>query len=368
MNLERTVRETPLVDNHAHEIRPIEGDLTPAVFAGYFTEGPGVEQARHTINYRVGLDLLAEVFEAPDADEAELVARRAEVEFESHAADLLSRANLSHILQDTGTPPGSDPETFAAYTDADVRPILRIENLVEELVETTGEFAAFEAALRAGLTDALEGDHVGLKSIIAYRTGLDIADPTREEAAAALERVRGAWDGRIEEPVLLDWVIHLAATVAGEHDAPLQVHSGFGDPDAHPTFVDPARAYDFCRAHPGTDVVFLHAGYPYTRKASYIVSVLENAYLDLGMTIPFIQHGTEDLLRGALELAPTSKLLYSSDGFVVPEWYYLAARRFRSALETVLVGLVEDGYLDETDAERIARQLMRENALDVYDL
>lgn len=368
MSLEETVRETPLVDNHAHEVRPIEGDLTPEVFAGYFTEGPGVEQARHTINYRVGLDLLAEVFEAPDADETELVERRADEDFEAYASDLLARANLSHILQDTGTPPGSDPATFATYTDADVRPILRIENHVEALIETTDDFDAFESALHARLTDALEGDHVGLKSIIAYRTGLDIAEPSRAEAASALERVRAGWDGRIEEPVLLDWVIHQAATVAGEHDAPLQVHSGFGDPDAHPTFVDPARAYDFCLAHPGTDVVFLHAGYPYTRKAGYIVSVLENAYLDLGMTIPFIQHGTEDLLRGALELAPTSKLLYSSDGFVVPEWYYLAARRFRSALETVLVGLVADGYLDEADAERIARQLMRENAVAVYDL
>lgn len=368
MSLQSIVRETPLVDNHAHEVRPIERELTPATFAGYFTEGPGVEQARHTINYRVGLDLLAEIFDAPDAGEEELVERRATVDFEAYASDLLDRANLSHVLQDTGTPPGSDPERFARYTDADIRPVLRIENVVEELIETTDGFASFEAELHDRLTGALEGDHVGLKSIIAYRTGLDIENPPRAEASRAYERVSDAWKGRIEDPVLLDWVIHQAASVAAEHGAPLQVHSGFGDPDAHPTFVDPARAYEFCRAHPEADVVFLHAGYPYTRKAAYIVSVLENAHLDLGMTIPFIQHGTEDLLRGALELAPTTKLLYSSDGFVVPEWYYLAARRFRSALETVLVGLVEDGYLSEADAETIARQLMRENAVELYGL
>lgn len=368
MNLRETIETIPLVDNHAHEVQPIGGELTPERYAGYFTEGPGVEQARHTINYRVGLDLLAEVFDAPEANEAVLVERRADVDFDAFASDLLRRSNISHILQDTGTPPGSDSENMAQYTDATVHPILRIENVVEELIEETDSFTAFDEALHDRLGAALARDHVALKSIIAYRTGLEITQPTDGEVAAAYVEVSDDWDGRIEDPVLLDWVINRAASIAASHDAPLQVHSGFGDQDAHPTFVDPARAYDFCQAHPETDVVFLHASYPYTRKAGYIVSVLENAYLDLGMTIPFVQHGTEDLLSRVLELAPTSKLLYSSDGFVVPEWYYLAARRFRSALGTVLEGLVEDGYVTEDYAETTARRLMRENAIELYDL
>lgn len=366
MAIRDTVESTPLVDNHAHEIQPLPDDLTPEMFAGYFTEGPGSEQARHTIHYRRGLDLLADHFD--DDSEAELISRRANVDLETYAHELLEQASISHILQDTGTPPGSDPEAFAQYTDAEIRPILRIENVVETLIEETENFTDFDAAFEERISEAFDGNHVALKSIVAYRTGLDVTLPSRSEAAKAYVEVSEAWDGRIAHPVLLDYTVHRAATLAAEHGVPLQFHSGFGDPDAHPLYVDPGHLYDFLTTHPDTDVVLLHASYPYTQKAGYIVSVLENAYLDLGMTIPFIQHGVESLLREALELAPVTKLLYSSDGFVIPEWYYLAAQRMRTDLTTVLEDLVADGFVDEAYAETMATAVLRDNAMQVYNL
>lgn len=119
---------------------------------------------------------------------------------------------------------------------------------------------------------------------------------------------------------------------------------------------------------PETDIVLLHASYPYAQKAGYIVSVQENVYLDLGMTIPFIQHGVADLLRQVVELAPTTKLLYSSDGYVIPEWYYLASERIRTDLATVLTELVEDGPITEAYAEEIAVNILRDNARYVYGI
>jgi len=176
------------------------------------------------------------------------------------------------------------------------------------------------------------------------------------------------WDGRLDNPVLLDYCANVGARIAAEYDAPMQFHSGFGDPDAHPLFVDPGYLYGFLKRHADTDVVLLHASYPYTRKAAYITSVLENAYLDLGMTIPFVQHGIADLLGRAFELAPTTKLMYSSDGYKIPEWYYIAAQRTRTDLADVLIDLVEDGYLTEPYAEEVARNVLRDNAVRVYDL
>ncbi len=63
-----------------------------------------------------------------------------------------------------------------------------------------------------------------------------------------------------------------------------------------------------------------------------------NVYLDLSLAIPFAQHGSERVVSTAMELAPTTKLLYGSDGFSVPELYVLAARRFRDALASTLEG------------------------------
>jgi len=366
MSLREFIQDVSLIDNHAHQITPVENDLSPETFAGYFTEGAGSHHARHTMNYRRGLSVVAEFL--GDGSEADLVERRGDVEFDSYARELMNETDVSHILQDTGTPPGSDPKTFAQYTDADVRPILRIENEIEDLIEATDTFGAFEEAFTDRCTDALTGDHVGLKSIIAYRTGLNITTPARSEAAKAYYDVSENWTGRIEHPVLLNYTAHLATVIAGEHDAPIQFHSGFGDIDAHPQYVDPSYMWGFLKAHRDTDIVLLHASYPYTRTAGYIVSLLENVYLDLGMTIPFIQHGVEPMLRHALELAPASKLLYSSDGYGVPEWYVLAERLVRDNLATVLEDLVANGTIDEVYAEEVAAGILRENAERLYPL
>lgn len=366
MSLRDTVQSTALVDNHAHAVQPLPDDLTPEVFAGYFTEGPGTEHARNTVYYRVGLALLRDRLDGDS--EAELIAQRSSVDLESYSRELMADANISHILQDTGLPKGVGPEDFAPYTDADIRPILRIENVAEELIDAGATFSEFEADFQERLEDALRHDHVGLKSIVAYRSGLDIGGPGRSDAAKAYVQVCEDWKGRLDHPTLLDYCANIGAKIAAEYDVPMQFHSGFGDPDAHPIFVDPGHMYDFLKNYPDTDVVLLHASYPYTRKAAYIVSVLENAYLDLGMTIPFVQHGGAALLRRALELAPTTKLLYSSDGFVVPEWYYLAANRMRTDLADVLSDLVADGFLNEPYAEKVATNILRENAIRLYNL
>jgi hypothetical protein len=366
MTLHRTIESIPLIDNHAHGVRPFGEDLTPEEFASRFTEGGPSPHARHTLYYRNALEFLKEYFDVET--EAAVVEKRAAVEFDTFARDLFDRANISHILQDTGTPPDSSPRTLGRYTDADVRPVLRVENEVERLIGAHEGFSRFVRELRELLVDAVTEDHVGLKSIVAYRTGLDVSNPSRSEAAMAFHEVKRDWSGRLEHPVLLDFTAHLAAEVAGENDVPIQFHSGFGDADAHPRYVDPGYLWEFMNQHPETDIVLLHASYPYARTAGYIVSVLENVYLDIGMTIPFIQHGVGPLLRQVLELAPSTKIMYSSDGHYVPEWHYFGAERIRADLAVTLEELIEDGFVTPDYAETIARNMLRENAERVYSL
>jgi len=366
MSLEDTIHSLPIVDNHAHGVRPFREDLTPETYAGRFTEGPPSNHARHTLYYRNAIDSLSEYFNVDT--ETEVIEHRGRVDFESFAGDLFEEANLSHILQDTGTPPESSAQRLGQYTNATVRPMLRIENEIERLIESCNNFTRFSDGLYESLVDAVTGDHVALKSIIAYRTGLDISNPSRPEAAQAFHEVKRDWDGRIEHPVLLDYAAGVATEIAGRHDVPIQFHTGFGDKDAHPGFVDPSYMWEFMKRHDETDIVLLHASYPYTRIAGHIVSVLENVYLDIGMTIPFIQHGVVSLLRQLLELAPSTKLMYSSDGHFVPEWYYFGAERIRADLSTALEGLIDDEFVSVDYAETIAKNVLRENAELVYSL
>lgn len=363
MSIRETVDSISLIDNHAHAVAPL---TSPDAFPDFFSEAPnGCEHARHTLYYRAGLQLLRDRFDGET--EAELLEQRYDVDLQSYTHELLSDAGVGTILADTGIP-DVPIEEFRTYTDAGIHPILRIETIIEELLPEHDEFDVLETAFEERIEAALGGEHVGLKSVIAYRSGLDVSPADRSAAAAAFESVSANWDGRIEHPDLLEYLVHRACDLAGEYDAPVQFHTGFGDPDAHPNEVDPGLMYDLMHAHESTDFVLLHASYPYVQKASYVVSVVENAYLDVGLAIPFVYNDAEQVLREAMELAPTTKLLYSSDAYCVPEWYYLGAVRGREALSTVLEELLDAGRVSESYAEQIAHNVLRENAVTLYDL
>jgi predicted TIM-barrel fold metal-dependent hydrolase len=67
-----------------------------------------------------------------------------------------------------------------------------------------------------------------------------------------------------------------------------------------------------------------------------------------------------------LELAPTSKLMYSSDAHNIPELYYLGAKWGREILGWVLDKAVKDSDLTVKEAESVARAILSENARTLH--
>jgi hypothetical protein len=366
MDIRETVAGIGLIDNHAHPVAPLRGETIRSSFARYFTEGDlSMADARHTLNYRAALALLAERFDGEREDE--LLAQRADVDLESYSRTLIEETDTDAILVDDGYPDTS-PAEFRAYTTAEIHPLLRIEPVAERLIDEHDGFAAFEEAFEDAIDGALADGYVGLKTIVAYRSGLDIGAPARSAASAAFAAARTDWDGRLTDARLLEYLVHRACTLAGERGVPIQFHTGFGDPDAHPRRVAPALLADVITSHPSTDIVMLHAGYPHVREAGYVTSTYENAYLDLSLAIPFVQHGCERVIESALELAPTTKVLYGSDACWVPERYVLAERRTRASLASVLERLVANDFIDEDYAVTVARNVLRGNAERLYGL
>lgn len=366
MSIRSTVMEIRLVDNHAHPVMDLSDDEITQSFSSFFTEGSlSQRHASHTLNYRVALDHLFEYFDVDE--EASALQARSDVDLERYSSELIERTGTDIILADDGFPPVS-PSEFEAFTEADIYPIKRIETVAEDLIPESRSFDEFESAFESTITEALESGYVGLKSVVAYRTGLEISDPNRPDVESTFQTTQSAWDGRLESKTLLDYLAHKAAIIAAEQDVPIQFHTGFGDEDAHPRNVDPTYLFDYLKSHPETDVVLLHGGYPYVRNAGYVTGTIDNVYLDLSLATPFIQHGVEPMIAASLELAPTTKLLYGSDAFTVPELYLLAATRFREDLATVLEGLVDDGYISTAYGKSTAENILRENAIELYDL
>jgi hypothetical protein len=72
--------------------------------------------------------------------------------------------------------------------------------------------------------------------------------------------------------------------------------------------------------------------------------------------------------RQALGVAPTSKLVYSSDGIGVPELHWMSAIDGRRVLGEVLGELVAYGETSLTEAEAAGESMLRRNAIRLYRL
>lgn len=116
-------------------------------------------------------------------------------------------------------------------------------------------------------------------------------------------------------------------------------------------------------------MVLLHSSYPYTREAGYLATVYKNVYLDIGEVFPMVsRNGQENILRQALELTPTSKILWSTDGHHYPETYWLANKQGRDTLEKVMLEYVEHQDLTVSQAMLAAKQILFENSNQLYNL
>jgi uncharacterized protein len=376
MSVAAAIEDLRLVDQHLHSVLP--GVLTRPEFESYLTESdrpspPGTTQFDSQLGFALrrwcgpllGLDPAV----TPDA----YVAHRNEMQGTGLAERLLAAAGCAALLVDTGyAAPGSiSLAGLARLSGAEVREVVRLETVAEELAASGCTAEGFAAAYRDLLARRTAGA-VAVKSIIAYRHGLDFdpARPSRREVAAAA----GAWlrSGQAEpaQPRLTDPVLLRELLWAGvDRGLPVQLHTGFGDPDLDLRRADPLLAMDFLASltGAGVQIVLLHC-YPFHRGGAFLAQAYPHVYLDLGLTINYAGARAAAVLAEALELAPFAKVLYSSDAFGLPELVYLGARLWRNAMAEVLGGWIDAGHWIEADAIRVAHLIGAGNAVRLYGL
>jgi predicted TIM-barrel fold metal-dependent hydrolase len=371
-----------VVDHHCHQWRHSAPDYTPETYRPLFTEGNDGrigEGAASSLYYRWTIRELARVLGC-EPEENAVLAARADVGREGLAAKLMAEANIEGAIFDywyTGR--GGDLYTVDQMRDQIgggwTKSAVRIESLLESLILDSADAGEVEDRFRAYLDrdTLLAGGVVALKSIVAYRKGLQIGKPEQNEAYAYFPEAKAAADQgsvRINDKAFLDYFLRIAIGWASENRFPIQFHTGYGDPDVYLPTGSPIVMRDVLQdpAYRDAPLVFLHAAYPYVRELSYLASVYPNVYLDFGLAIPFVATEYEAILTQSLALAPTTRVLYSSDGFAVPEHAWFAAVHGRKALANVLAEFFERGMIGEQDQWQIADQILRGNAYRLYGL
>ena len=389
MDLREAVEELRLVDQHVHTVLP--GPVPVADFGELISEsslpGPaGTSRFDSQLGFALRRWCGPVLGLGPSPTAADYLSKRESMTGTGPSAALLPAAHCSHLLVDTGfiEPGSASLAELGELAGAEVREVVRLESVAEELVGAVsggttsggttsgnnsydGSGAGFAAAFRE-LFWRRSADAVGLKSIVAYRYGLDFdpARPSAAEVAAAagrwLRTIEATGRVRLTDPVLLREVLWAGV----ERGLPLQFHTGFGDPDVDLKRADPLLARDFV-ASCGVPVVLLHC-YPFHRHAGYLAHVYPNVYVDFGEALNYTGARAAAVLAETLEVAPFGQVLYSSDAYGLPELVYLGARLWREATVEVLGGFVETGQWTESDAIRIAGLIGAANAARLYGL
>jgi predicted TIM-barrel fold metal-dependent hydrolase len=372
--------QVPVVDNHCHGISQDQTFEDLASWRRAFTEStdPGMprDHVASTIFYRRLIRTLADFLGCEPEEEAVFAARTGWDERELTGA-LLRAANVDTLLLDTGFPPFEEVLPVAELGELGgcrAEPMLRLEILMEDFLAEHDSLGEVREALAAALDDIRGQGYVALKSIAAYRTGLDIREWPQEEAEESFHEYRraaGAGSARLVHKPLLDALLHVVFTEAARQEVPVQFHVGYGDADTdlllgNPLYLRPVlQRPDYL----GMPVVLLHECYPYTRQGGYLAAVYENAYLDLSYGIPLLGYGEMlSFTRAALGVAPSSKLMYSSDGIGAPELHWMSAIDGRRVLGEALGEMVAHGELDLPEAEAAGESVLRGNATRLYRL
>lgn len=336
-------------------------------------------------------------FHDPCQLEQSLQAARANMGIWALAKRCFQAAGVAAVLLDDGlTPPSptTRPATCHEFEErvgvGVAKRLLRLETEAEHVIRhlmatnismpsISGEgkrprmllrSRAFKSAFWSRL-NPLPAGVVGFKSIAAYRGGLGVKlHWTEDDLEQALAKVMSTpGHHKLKETVVIHFVVKWGMEAARLHSIPVQFHCGFGDRDLELPNADPCLLKEVLEAFEDVDVILLHAAWPFVRQGAYLASVYQGVYLDIGLAIPLLSvRGMASVVEQALELAPMTKLMYSSDAHSVPDAFYLAAKWGRRVVAGGVAACVASGDLTLSEGRRAVQMILAENAMRVYGM
>ena len=283
---------------------------------------------------------------------------------------LMDSERVVAVVADEGYPQPTIPRADFEEALGGV-PVHRVGR-IEPWIVRAREQATFEdmvGAFEALVHEAADDPRlIAYKTIIAYRTGLDITDPSRSDAAAAFERWRAdGWrESREHAKPVRDLLMRRAFAIAKERDRVFHVHVGSGDPDVNLTHARPQDAFAFFVENQDIPIVIITPGGRGSprRPTSHL---LPNIYLDISQLVPWgwgrIDHSLEMVAR-----ACGAKVLHGCDESSEPEMFPVSARLVREALERVLGAFADRDFLSVEDAGSIGRGVLADNVRRLHGI
>lgn len=241
--------------------------------------------------------------------------------------------------------------------------------------------ATLDDYLKAVVTPTLERQQrdgaVAIKFEAAYLRKLDFDEPDQLRAHTVYARyVKGGEPGAVDYKALQDFLFRYVAREAGRLGMAVHIHciSGAGgyyrQSGSDPLLLESAFNDPTLRK---TNFVVVHGGYPFTKQMGALLSK-PNVYADFSAQTFFTYpRELSEILRNWLESYP-EKVLFGTDAFSfgpAVDWgevAWLSNTTARRALALALTGMMNDGEVTRERAIELARMILRDNAIKLYNL
>ncbi|MGK7941653.1 MAG: amidohydrolase family protein [Crocosphaera sp.] len=361
------------IDHHCHNLLKPDW-VNNAPYTTAFTEANDSltlkYHAYHTLSFRRSLRDISNLLNC-DTTEESIIKKRQDLGIEALTKKCFKQANLESIFLDDGFLPDYIFPWQWHQKFTKIYRLIRLEYIAEQLLNSIDNFDDFLDSFCNQIISK-SPEVIGLKSIAAYRSGLSIESIPESTAKLRFQQIKQENQGqkiRLTDKILIDFLLGVSLDIAAENKLPIQFHTGFGDRDLDLRFSNPLCLRQLLENPRWKEVtiILLHASYPYTKEAGYLAAVYPQVYLDFGLAIPSLSiQGMKRVLGELLELAPTTKILYSSDAHNIPELYYLGAKWGRDLLAEVLEESVTNGDLTAQESLEIATAILKGNAKRIY--
>ncbi|MBL9137307.1 MAG: amidohydrolase family protein [Verrucomicrobiales bacterium] len=201
---------------------------------------------------------------------------------------------------------------------------------------------------------------VCLKTTTAYERTLDFENVSKERAERAWGRPASSAN-REDTKALQDYVMWRIVELSARLELPFQIHTGH----ARIQGSNPMLLVDLIAANPKTKFILFHGGYPWIGETGAIATRHSNVWID-SVWLPTISYTVgKRAYQEWLEVMGSNRILWGADAHHA-EGIYAATEFTRRCLAEALAEKVERKEIRENHALRIGRQILRDNALELF--
>lgn len=209
--------------------------------------------------------------------------------------------------------------------------------------------------------EAKDKGAVCLKTTLAYQRTLHFENVDKAKAEKAFGKRQTALSAA-EIKDFEDFIMWRLVELSAKFELPFQIHTG----QARIQGSNPMLLVDMIEANPKTKFILFHGGYPWIGETGAILMRHQKHVWIDSVWMPMISYTMgKRAFHEWLEVMPSNRIMWGADCNHA-EGIYGATEFTRRCLAEVLAEKVDRGEILPEHAERIGRQVLRDNALELF--